>query len=111
LISEIDIKDFGVYEQMAAKTAVYPKERAMEYLSTGMAAEVGEFCGKIAKTFRKDKDLDKEAAAQELGDVMWFVALTCRELGYTMQQVATMNIIKLHDRKERGVLKGDGDYR
>jgi len=28
-----------------------------------------------------------------------------------MQQVATMNINKLLDRKERGVLKGDGDNR
>jgi hypothetical protein len=28
-----------------------------------------------------------------------------------MKEVATMNINKLHDRKERGVLKGDGDYR
>lgn len=111
MISEVDIKDFADYQARTAETAVYPKERALEYLSTGMAAEVGEFCGKVAKTFRKDKDLDKEAAAQELGDVMWFVSQTCTALGYTMQQVATMNINKLLDRKERGVLKGDGDNR
>lgn len=111
MISEVDIKDFADYQRLTAETAVYPKERALEYLSTGLAAEVGEFCGKIAKTFRKDKELDKEAAAQELGDVLWFVAQSCQHLGYEMSQIATMNINKLLDRKERGVLKGDGDYR
>ncbi len=67
MISDIDIKDFADYQARTAETAVYPKERALEYLSTGMAAEVGEFCGKVAKTFRKDKDLDKEA--EEILDV------------------------------------------
>lgn len=111
MISEIDIKDFAEYQNLTSETAVYPKERALEYLSTGLAAEVGEFCSKVAKTFRKDKELDKEAAAQELGDVLWFVAQSCQMLGYDMATVATMNINKLLDRKERGVLKGDGDNR
>lgn len=111
MISGVDIKDFADYQQYTQKTAVYPQERALEYLSTGLAAEVGEFCSKVAKTFRKDKELDKEAAAQELGDVLWFVAQSCHMLGYDMATVATMNINKLLDRKERGVLKGDGDNR
>ena len=31
--------------------------------------------------------------------------------GYTLSEIAEMNITKLRDRQERGVLKGSGDAR
>ncbi|MDY5583601.1 MAG: MazG nucleotide pyrophosphohydrolase domain-containing protein [Candidatus Merdousia sp.] len=40
----------------------------------------------------------------EVGD------LACR-YGYTLEQVAEINIAKLRDRQSRGVIKGDGDER
>lgn len=49
--------------------------------------------------------------AKELGDVMWNVAECCTLLGITLEQLQERNLAKLLDRKERGVLNGEGDDR
>ena len=49
--------------------------------------------------------------AKELGDVLWYVAQIATELGTDLETVARVNIMKLGDRKERGVLGGSGDDR
>jgi hypothetical protein len=53
----------------------------------------------------------KLAIAKELGDVLWYLGQASREVGYTLDQVALMNLEKLTSRKERGVLHGSGDNR
>ena len=110
---QLDLMDFGLneYQLGAAKTAIYPSRRALEYLSTGIAGEVGELCSKVAKTFRKDAALDAEETAHEIGDILWFCALLAKELGYDLADIGRMNLEKLRDRQERGVLKGNGDKR
>jgi NTP pyrophosphatase (non-canonical NTP hydrolase) len=50
-------------------------------------------------------------AAYELGDVLWQLARAAKELNMTLEDVAVMNIQKLTDRKERNVIKGNGDIR
>ncbi len=42
------------YQKLAATTAIYPQEKALEYLTLGLTSEVGELTGKIAKWYRKD---------------------------------------------------------
>ncbi len=48
---------------------------------------------------------------KELGDVLWYGSNCCSELGLSMGDVAQGNIDKLFDRKDRGVIQGDGDDR
>jgi hypothetical protein len=36
-----EIKEFEEYQKEAHKTAIYPEERALEYLTIGLAGEVG----------------------------------------------------------------------
>lgn len=103
--------DFTQYQCTASTTAVYPQDKAIEYLSTGLAAEAGEVCGKIAKSFRGDKGLDREAVISELGDVLWFISELSTQLGVSLEDVAKGNAKKLFDRQQRGALKGDGDNR
>ena len=43
--------------------------------------------------------------------MLWFVALLSKELGYTLHEVGQMNIDKLKDRAQRGVIDGNGDNR
>ena len=105
------MNDLNSYQIAARETAQYNPERALEYLATGLAAEAGEVCGKIAKTFRGDKPLDNSQVLDELGDVLWFISQLATELDSTLEQVATQNLAKLKDRQQRGVIKGDCDKR
>ena len=52
-----------------------------------------------------------EAIKKEAGDVLWQLSQCLREYGMSMQEVAEMNLKKLEDRQQRGVLRGFGDNR
>jgi NTP pyrophosphatase (non-canonical NTP hydrolase) len=72
-------------------------------------------CNKYKKILRDkggEADVnDIDQLAKELGDVLWYVAQIATELGTDLETVARVNIMKLGDRKERGVLGGSGDDR
>ena len=102
---------FDAYQTAAHQTAIYPPENGLQYLVAGLAGEAGEVAGKAAKYFRGDKDLDKDALAAELGDVLWFVSELAFHLGVPMSEIAEGNVAKLAKRKAEGKLKGDGDNR
>ena len=102
---------FNHYQKDAATTAIYPKDKAIEYLSLGLASETGEFAGKVAKWYRKDTDFPKRAVLDELGDILWFVSELARVLDTDLSAVADLNRKKLASRMERGVIKGSGDNR
>lgn len=47
-----------------------------------------------------------------MNDTRGFLTLNeYQDLGYTLEEIAQMNLAKLKDRRERGVLKGSGDNR
>ncbi len=99
------------YQEQAKATAVYPDDKADQYLIAGLAGEVGELASIFAKVWRGDGNLKFPHAAAELGDVLWFVAMLAKELGYDLSDVAQNNLNKLADRANRGKLKGSGDNR
>ena len=99
------------YQEMAAKTAIYPANNALPYLSLGLAAEAGEVADKVAKYYRGDKTLDPKALMTEVGDVLWFVAQLSLIFGTPLEKVALQNLTKLNARQEAGTLQGDGDNR
>lgn len=105
------------YQRMAHYTATYPDGLpGLFYLTTQLASEAGEVCGKFGKQIR-DKDADFEspefrtAVKKELGDCLWFLAELARQLDMPLSGVARANLAKLYDRKARGVLGGSGDDR
>ena len=102
---------FNQYQEEAQKTAIYPEDKALEYLSLGLASEAGELTGKIAKWYRKDNTFPKREVIDELGDVLWFVSELARFLDTDLSAVADLNRKKLTSRMERGVIKGSGDNR
>lgn len=108
-----DLFDMGLneYQEKTNETAIYPKAKALEYLTTGLAGEVGELCSKVAKAYRKDTPLDRSGCASEIGDILWFLAQLADVLHYNLADIASNNLDKLRDRKERGVLQGNGDNR
>ena len=108
--------NFAEYQKQASKFAVYP-ERLYPFL--GLAEEVGELVGLVAKGERGDYPFESlgshgkrsEALMKEAGDVLWQLSQCLEELDLSMQVVAEMNLKKLEDRQQRGVLKGSGDNR
>ena len=108
--------NFNDYQTKSRKTAKYPViGHPVIYPTLGLVNEAGEVAGKVKKIFR-DKggiigEAEREALKSELGDVLWYIAQVCTELGLSLDEVAEHNIAKLYDRLERGKIKGDGDNR
>lgn len=109
--------DFKDYQAGAFETAVYPGrgEGNWTYAGLGLAGETGEISEKLKKAIRDDggkiSDERRAALKKELGDVLWYVAALCTELGLDMQEVAELNLEKLARRKRESKLHGDGDDR
>ena len=114
------------YQTQAHRTIAGHAAENISYLSFGLVAEVGEGADKIAKAVRRgeisinnDEIIIKRGSveeltqniADELGDVLWFVAMLARRLGYSLEEVMKLNLDKLADRQRRGVIIGDGDKR
>ncbi len=106
---------FDEYQKKAEKTAIYPKDRGLDYLFCGLAAEVGEMCSVYAKAIRDNNGVITEEIKQKLmgehSDVGWFLAMIATELGLKWSDIAIYNVEKLASRKARGVLSGEGSNR
>ncbi|MEK7148030.1 MAG: nucleoside triphosphate pyrophosphohydrolase family protein [Patescibacteria group bacterium] len=96
---------------------LFPEKYKVIYAAMGLGNEAGEVLGKIKKWLRGDDgdgDMSEErrlALKEELGDVLWYLAVLANDLGLDLNNIAEINIEKLKSRNERGKLKGDGDKR
>lgn len=108
--------NFQDYQTQSRRTAKYPPiGHPVIYPTLGLANEAGEVAGKVKKIFRDKNgvigEAEREALKGELGDVLWYLAQVCTELGLSLDNVAEQNLKKLFDRMERGKISGDGDNR
>ncbi|MBY6293909.1 hypothetical protein GLU60_00790 [Nanohaloarchaea archaeon H01] len=101
---------FTQYQKETKKTALYPQETPLQYLSLGITGEAGEISEKIKKKERDGK-LDEEDLAKEIGDVLWYLSQLATELDKDLGEIAEQNIEKLKDRKKRDKISGSGDNR
>lgn len=103
------------FQEWSIETAIYPgagsgNDDELYYLTMGLSSEAGEVAGKVKKYLRDGK-LDIGGLAYEIGDCLWYCARLADALGYTMEDLMTINFNKLNKRKEENVLSGSGDYR
>ena len=108
--------DFKEYQKESRKTAIYPnKGRNLIYPTLGLIGESGEVAEKVKKLIRdKEGKVDeefKQLIKKELGDVLWYLAQICTELGLSLEDVAKSNLEKLFSRLMRGKIHGSGDER
>ena len=69
----------------------------------GLVGEAGEFADLIKKRgFKPRAVVSKEQLADELGDVLFYVAVLGLQLGYTLDQLSEMNYEKLMSREREG---------
>ena len=103
------------YQFVSRKTAIYPKSQGFVYCVLGLVGESGEIADKLKKVIRdKNSKLGEEeimGVDKELGDVLWYVSNLAHELGFTLEEIAQMNVDKLQSRMERNKLSGSGDDR
>ena len=109
------ILKFEDYERIIAETDIYPgagtgSSMAMAYTALGLTGKAGEFSEKVKKLIRDGK-FDRELAVKELGDVLWYLTAAAHEIGFSLQDVAEINTVKLLARKDKGMLQGSGDTR
>ena len=107
--------DIKRVSEKALETAVYPQEYKIIYPSLGLTGEAGECSDKVKKVIRDNGGQFTEEKrlelAKEIGDVMWYCATLSHDIGYTLDEIATMNYEKLSSRQKRGVINGSGDNR
>lgn len=103
------------YSDKAIATAIYGEGASIIYPTLGLNGEAGEVAEKIKKTLRdKNGVFDDEVKydiALEIGDVLWYCNALARDIGYSLEEIMSMNIIKLKLRQERDKIHGDGDNR
>ncbi len=107
--------ELNEYQDRAMRTAIY-ETLPVVYPALGLAGEAGEVADKVKKTIRdKGGDFTDETVraeiAKELGDVLWYLAATSRDLGYTLEEIAEMNLAKTQSRASRDRVHGSGDNR
>ena len=109
------ITKFKEYQEATKKTAIYPKEKGIEYCIMGLLGEAGEIANKYKKVIRdSDGILDEKKTTElyeEIGDVLWYISELSTNLGFLLENVADYNIYKLQRRKRNNTIKGSGDHR
>lgn len=119
------------YQSLAMTTCTESSDNDT-YALFGLMAEVGELADKVAKGRRKqivsivdnviqpraggdshkkliDKDFE-HGVKKELGDVLWFCAHLAHRFGWSLEDVAQMNLAKLAKRKAEGTIITHTDH-
>lgn len=107
---------FEEYERRSQARAIYPDVgNNIFYPVLGVCGEAGELAEKLKKVLRDAggfyDDEDVRLMVKEVGDVLWYLAAVCRELGVTLEEAALANLEKVDGRHDRGTLHGSGDDR
>lgn len=115
------------YQEQAMGTCM-PESKNVSYMLLGLNEEVGELSGKFAKLIRKGKltindnhvtwnmteeELEEceDLIIKEIGDVLWMLSGLCSVMELPLNDIASDNLKKLSDRKQRGTIVGEGDVR
>lgn len=67
---------------------------AMSHWAVGLTEEAGEVNGVIKHKYYNFENIPVAKIAEELGDVLWYIAAMCTELGINMDAVAKLNLAK-----------------
>jgi NTP pyrophosphatase (non-canonical NTP hydrolase) len=87
--------------QAQAWTTVKPnmtEDEVLNMCGLGVAGEAGEVADIVKKVQHHGKTLDRDHFIEELGDVLWYVAVAAHAIGVTLADVAHFNAEKLAKR-------------
>jgi NTP pyrophosphatase (non-canonical NTP hydrolase) len=92
------------YQTLAARTAGAggDDERRLIIAALGLAGEAGEFANLVKKRTAHGHDIPNEKLADELGDVLWYIAEAATSCGISLSDLARQNVEKLRRRYPDG---------
>jgi NTP pyrophosphatase (non-canonical NTP hydrolase) len=96
--------DLDEFQQGALRTinpALSDRDRLLDAAS-GLSEEAGEVLGLVRKRAFQQRSVDEAQLTEELGDVLWCLAVTAHELGISLSCVAVANQAKLARRHPDG---------
>lgn len=118
----MELKDY----QNKAMTTCMESSNNFSYMFLNLVGEVGELASKVAKDIRKGNayisggsnlyyndfpELSQHEVElmKEAGDILWQLSGLCTVMGWSLEDVAQMNLDKLAARKAVGTISGNGD--
>ena len=78
-----------------------PKEK-LTLAALGLTGESGEVADHVKKALFQGHAIDPDHIAKELGDILWYIALACDAVGYSLDEVMQLNVEKLRKRYPNG---------
>jgi len=92
------------YQHAALRTtnpSLSDRDRLLD-AAAGLSEEAGELLGLVRKQLFQDRAAPREKLVEELGDVLWCLAVTAQSLGLSLDEVARANQEKLAKRHPAG---------
>jgi NTP pyrophosphatase (non-canonical NTP hydrolase) len=86
-------------------------ERDLAIFGLGLNGEAGEVAEKIKKYLRGDGPIDEDLLLKELHDCLWYLISLGHFYGKSLPDIMKIGLVKMADRKARGVTRGSGDTR
>lgn len=90
---------FNEYQELTKRTM---KNRTKQEFCLGLAGEVGEFLEIVKKETYQGHPESEDKKKLELGDVLRYLTGLCNIYGYSLEEIATLNIIKTNVRYPDG---------
>ena len=97
------------YQRSALRTlnaSLSADERLLD-AAAGLAEEAGEVLGLVRKRIFQQRESSVERFTEELGDVLWCLAVTADALGISLDSLARANVEKLARRHPDGFRAGE----
>lgn len=97
----VNIKE---YQEACLKTAkkLEDKDKEISLWGLGVAGEAGDVASCIKKTiFHENKNV-LDGARENIGDMMWYVAMICNFYGWSLDEILDENLEKLKKRYASG---------
>ena len=100
-MSEMTLND---YQREAMRTAEGGRDGdlGLTCMALGIAGEAGEVADYVKKVVGHRHPLDREKMAKELGDVLWYLTILAQRFGFSLEEVARLNVEKLRKRYPEG---------
>lgn len=103
---------FKDFQEMSKRTIPLvtvdnPEDMIKSNYALGLNGEAGELGDLIKKNVHHGHAFDRDKTVKEVGDVLHYLAGLCTLYGITLEEAATMNLVKLQHRYPTGFNKED----